>query len=71
MALKYKLDMWEARDEGEKLGEERGIRIGEKQEKISIVKNMLSENMDINLISRLSGLSVPEIEDVQSSMDTD
>ncbi|MDO6994589.1 Rpn family recombination-promoting nuclease/putative transposase [Brachyspira innocens] len=45
-------------DEERRLGKEEGI----KEEKISLAKNMRNKNMDINLISELTGLSIEEIE---------
>ena len=50
---------------GISIGEKRGILIGEKrgisQEKESIALNMLKENLDINLISKLTNLSKNKI----------
>ena len=41
---------------------EQGIEKGIEQEKIEIVKNMLSKNIDISVISECTGLSKEEIE---------
>ena len=49
-------------DEERRLGKEEGIKEGIKEEKISLAKNMRNKNMDINLISELTGLSIEEIE---------
>ena len=45
------------------LNEERikGIEEGKKAEQINIAREMKKENMDINLISKLTGLSIEEI----------
>ena len=46
------------------LEEERrlGIKEGEKNKAISMAKNMKARDMDLNLISELTGLSIEEIE---------
>ena len=40
---------------------QKGLKEGEKNKSIEIAKNMLKEGLDINLISKLSGLTVDEI----------
>ena len=40
---------------------EEGIKEGEKNKAISMVKTMRNKNMDINLISEITGLSIEEI----------
>ena len=45
-----------------KKAKEEGIEQGEKNKAISMAKNMIARNMDINLISELTGLSIQEIE---------
>jgi len=51
---------------GIEIGIERGINIGiehgNKQKQIEIAKNMLNKNMDITIISEITGLSTEEIE---------
>ncbi|MEI0516651.1 Rpn family recombination-promoting nuclease/putative transposase [Brachyspira murdochii] len=53
-------------EEGIKKGKEEGIREGIEQgiekEKYSLARNMKNKNMDLNLISELTGLSIKEIE---------
>ena len=44
---------------------EKGIKKGLKEGKIEIAKNMLKEGLDINLISKLSGLTVKEINELK------
>ena len=51
--------------EGVEIGREEGIKVGSKNEKISLARNMLKEGLDIKLISRLSGLSIEEIKNLQ------
>ena len=53
-----------AREEGREEGLKEGLDKGLKEGKIEIAKNMLKEGLDINLISKLSGLSVKEIEEL-------
>ena len=43
-------------------GEAIGISKGKIEEKLEIAKNMLNQNMDFNLISNVTGLSIEEIE---------
>ena len=52
--------------EGIKEGIEKGIKKGIEQEKINIVKNMLNENTDINFISKVTGLSVEQIQNLSN-----
>ena len=49
------------KEEGLMKGKEEGLKEGEKNGKIEIAKNMLKDNVDINIISKYSGLSVEEI----------
>ena len=46
---------------GEKRGEKRGITIGAKQEKLDNAKGMLHEGLSADLISRVTGPSIAEI----------
>ena len=50
--------------EGLKEGLEKGIEQGEKNKAISMAKNMKARDMDLNLISELTGLSIKEIEEL-------
>ena len=49
------------REEGIKEGIKEGIEKGIEKEKYSLAKNMKEKNMDINLISELTKLSIEEI----------
>ena len=51
-------------EEERRLGIEEGIKKGIEQEKCSLAKSMKSKNMDIELISELTGLSIEEIENL-------
>ncbi len=46
---------------GEEVGEKRGLEIGEKEKSIEIAKNMLNMNLDIETISKATGLSEKKI----------
>ena len=48
--------------EGEAIGISKGIEQGSQNKQIEIAKNMLNLNMDVNLISNVTGLSIEEIE---------
>ena len=60
----------EGREEGEKIGEERGkiegLREGEKAKAFEIAKNLLSMNLDIDVIVKATGLTKAEIESLKS-----
>ena len=49
-------------EQGIKKGIEQGIEQGYKESQINIAKEMKKENMDINLISKLTGLNASDIE---------
>ena len=51
-----------AQDEGYRQGEENGRAKGRTEEKSKIAQNMLKENVNIELISKVTGLSIDEIE---------
>lgn len=48
--------------EGEKAGQERG----RKQRELEIAKNMLKEGLDLQLISKVTGLTIQEIQDIEN-----
>ena len=56
-----KVGIKKGREEGIKVGIEKGIEKGEKNKSIEIARNMLKDNVDINIISKYSGLSIEEI----------
>ena len=55
----------EGKIEGLKEGLDRGLKEGEKNKSIEIAKNMLQLNIDVNIISQSTGLSVNEIENLE------
>lgn len=57
----YNSDIEIAEEKGKNEGKAEGISIGEKQEKINIAKNMLKEDIDIDLIVKITGLSKEEV----------
>ncbi|KLI49889.1 hypothetical protein SZ43_13540 [Brachyspira hyodysenteriae] len=48
-------------DEERRLGKEEGIKEGIEKEKSSLAKNMKKENIDVNIISKVTDLSIEEI----------
>ena len=50
------------RSEGIEIGKSEGIEIGSKNKSIQIVKKMLEEKINIELISKVTGISVEEIQ---------
>ena len=67
----YQVHQQDAELRGEKRGELRGIAIGEERgeqkEKINNAKGMLRENFPIDAISRITGLSVSEINKLKAA----
>ena len=72
----YKYEIWkmdqrefikEAREEGEKYGLEKGEKLGKQKNQIQVVKAMLKENADINFISKVTGLTKEEIENISKN----
>ena len=51
-------------EQGVKQGIEKGIVQGSKREKIEIARAMLNEKLDIQLISKTTGLSTEEVEEL-------
>ena len=54
-------EMTDAKKQGEETGKEIGKEIGEKKEKITIAKNMLQDNLDLNTIAKYTGMSIDEL----------
>jgi predicted transposase/invertase (TIGR01784 family) len=50
--------------QGMQIGEARGVQIGETKGKYEVAKNMLSNNYSIPEVSRITGLSIAEINDL-------
>ena len=51
--------------EGKTLGIKEGKTIGIKENKIEVAKNMLKENINIQIISKVTGLSLEEIKEIK------
>ncbi|MFP3034195.1 MAG: transposase, partial [Candidatus Tisiphia sp.] len=52
---------------GIQIGETRGIQIGKAEQNIEVAKNMFSNNYSIPEISRITGLSIQEINNLLKS----
>ena len=52
-------------EQGIEKGLEQGIEQGSEKEKINIARNMLKENMNISLISKLTGLTEEKINNLK------
>ncbi len=50
------------KDLGRQEGEEIGILRGKEEKQLEIAKNMLKENIDISVISRVAGLDIETIQ---------
>ena len=63
---------WALKDEGKRegydSGYESGFDDGIEQTKIEMIRNMLKENISIDSISKVSGLSLEEIEEIKNKM---
>ncbi len=56
----YKLGM----EEGLQQGIQKGIQKGQRQEALMIAKNMLNEDFDVEMISKITNLSKKELEKI-------
>ena len=54
--------------EGLKQGIEKGIKQGIQEEKLETIKNMFKEELDYQTISEVTGKTIEEIEEIESSM---
>ena len=50
-----------------KFGIEKGEKLGKQKNQIQVVKAMLKENADINFISKVTGLTKEEIENISKN----
>ena len=48
--------------------EERGVKRGKQEESVRVAKDMLQEGFDVKIISKISGLSLPEIEKLKNTL---
>ena len=55
----------EGRKEGKKEGKKEGREEGKKQKQIEIAKELLKENMTVNKIEKITGLSIEEIKQIK------
>ena len=53
------------RSEGVQIGEARGVQIGEYNKAVSTAKHLLSENVHVQIISRATGLSIEEVNEIK------
>ena len=75
--LKYEGQMSYAREEGLKegieqgieQGIEKGIEQGIQEEKLEMIKNMLNEGTNYEFISKITGKTIPEIEEIARNID--
>ena len=63
----YQIHQMEAEKRGIAIGEKRGIAIGEKRERLNNAKGMLHEGLSADLISRVTGLSIAEINKLKAA----
>lgn len=62
----HNIDLNEAQNEGIEQGTRIGVEQGSKNKALEIAKNMLQMNMDIGIISKATGLSEKEINELKS-----
>ena len=65
---KYIRDEAAALDFAKQKGINEGINQGIEQEKIATAKNMLTRNMDINLIADITGLSLEKLTELKNNL---
>ena len=65
IASSYDTGLEEGMEKGIEQGMEKGIKQGIEQEKLAIAKNMLKEKIEISLISKMTGLSVDIIKELE------
>ncbi|NJR52932.1 MAG: flagellar assembly protein H, partial [Leptolyngbyaceae cyanobacterium CSU_1_3] len=51
-------------------GEQRGRLEGEQRGRLEVAQNLLLEGMDIELIARVTGLSIEQIQQLQASQNS-
>ena len=56
----------EAKTEGELAGEKREEQIGQRKNNLSVAKKMLENRLNIEMISKITGLSKKELEAIQN-----
>ena len=61
----FQVALEEKKQEGIKQGELNGRKKGEKVKQIEIAKNLLKENVNIDTISKTTGLTITEIENLK------
>ena len=72
-SLKYYRDLNNviatSRQEGVEEGIEQGIEQGRKTEKLEIARSLLKQGLPVETISEATGLSIPDIEELQGTLD--
>jgi predicted transposase/invertase (TIGR01784 family) len=53
--------------EGEQLGEQRGEQRGQQQKQQEIALNLLQENVPMEIVSRTTGLTIEQLEQLRSN----
>ena len=56
------------KEEGEKIGLEKGKREGRKEAELSMARGFIAECIEVEIISKITGLSKAEIEKLKSDM---
>lgn len=57
--------LYTAREEGREEGREQGLSLGEEREKRRVVREMLAQGLDDDLIRQISGFSQEQIERIK------
>ena len=57
----YKSQVKTAEDKGIERGIKRGIKLGRNDEKLKMAKSLKDENVDLNIISKTTGLSMQKV----------
>lgn len=67
-SLKYYRDIKNVIDTAEKTGEEKGVQKGVKKNQLENAKNALLEGLSFEIISKITKLSVEEIQKIADSL---
>ena len=68
--LRKKINTWKkrAKNEGISIGEKKGISIGKEEEKKELIIQFYKNNVDMETISKATGLSINEIQNIVNNI---
>ena len=63
--MTYEEDLMMCQNTDKEIAFNDGLEQGKQENKIEIARNLLNENMDLNLISKVTGLTIDEIKNLE------